>query len=558
MTREPWKRWTFELRDSARNKWVVVGDTRAATANAWSALHFTVSGDFAPYVSSSRQIQVRYSTATKKLASRLDLAAISVTTYVDDTPPPPPPPVGDGSAPTDHASVRSVFKGSFTATPEAFQYVATVPDFHVLSMGPSKVQSIKSVNPDVEAYYYFKVGGLHGPATRPPSGDPGWDTVVAEDLLWNGPSGHPVTQTQNDWYYVDIQNPTKRAAWIQVLTEQIASVRAQGWDAVFFDNAGVIEPSLINEYPSDYSDAAYYAAVDDVMRSIRAAFPGMHIVFNSYSGWAAPGQRGLELLDHADGMFFEGFSLKVSGKYFDTARYLQNLDDFASVVASGRKAVAMDYLASADIPRRTWSLASYLLVNGPTAYHYLAGTDVDSELQQYPEDQLDIGEPTADAVVRTDGLVVRGYEGATVIVNPGTKTGQLPARKRFVPAAGAEWRWGLPQRRLGELDPVRGKHRPPRSEHSPHRPPHPVNHCLTCGVRRAEGPHRPLGAFRFPGSEGSAPGFRRGQDIPSFLDRRVKLDVRGMTEQPDSGPSSDGKMLPPLRYDSTFPQRDDS
>ena len=234
------------------------------------------------------------------------------------------------------------------------------------------------------------------------------------------------TQTQNDWYYVDIQNPTKRAAWIQVLTEQIASVRAQGWDAVFFDNAGVIEPSLINEYPSDYSDAAYYAAVDDVMRSIRAAFPGMHIVFNSYSGWAAPGQRGLELLDHADGMFFEGFSLKVSGKYFDTARYLQNLDDFASVVASGRKAVAMDYLASADIPRRTWSLASYLLVNGPTAYHYLAGTDVDSELQQYPEDQLDIGEPTADAVVRTDGLVVRGYEGATVIVNPGTKTVSYP------------------------------------------------------------------------------------------------------------------------------------
>lgn len=416
------KRWTFELRDFARNKWVVVGDTRAATSNAWSALHFTVSGDFSPYVNASRQMQLRYSTPTKKLASRLDLAAISVTTYVEDA----PPPVGGGSAPTDHSSVRSVFKGSFTSSPEAIQYVATVPDFHVLSMGPSKVQSIKSANPDVEAYYYFKVGGLHGPATRPPSGDPGWDTVVSEDLLWDGPSGKPVTQTQNGWYYVDIQNPSKRAAWIAVLTEQIASVRAQGWDSVFFDNAGVIEPSLINEYPADYSDAAYYAAVDEILAAIRAAFPGMHIVFNSYSGWAAPGQRGLELLDHADGMFFEGFSLKVSGKYFDTARYLQNLDDFASVVASGRKAIAMDYLATTDIPRRTWSLASYLLVNGPTAYHYLAGTDADSELQQYPEDQLDIGEPTADAVVRGDGLVVRAYDGATVIVNPSTKTVSYP------------------------------------------------------------------------------------------------------------------------------------
>ena len=421
------KRWTFEVRDFARNKWVAVGDTRNAAASAWSPLHFTLSGDFAPYVNASRQMQVRYSTPTKKLASRLDLAAVSVTTYVEDAPPPVPPPVGGGgSAPTDHVSVRSVFKGSFTSSPEAVQYVATVPDFHVLSMGPSKVQSIKNVNPDVEAYYYFKVGGLHGPATRPPSGDPGWSTVVAEDLLWDGPSGQPVTQTQNDWYYVDIQNPTKRAAWIELLTEQIANVRAQGWDSVFFDNAGLIEPSLINEYPSDYSDAAYYAAVEDVMASIRAAFPGMHIVFNSYSGWAAPGQRGLELLDHADGMFFEGFSLKVSGKYFDTARYLQNLDDFASVVASGRKAVAMDYLPTTDIPRRLWSLASYLLVNGPTAYHYLAGTDTQSELQQYPEDQLDIGEPTADAVVRSDGLVVRTYETATVVVNPSTKSVGYP------------------------------------------------------------------------------------------------------------------------------------
>jgi hypothetical protein len=293
-------------------------------------------------------------------------------------------------------------------------------------MGPSKVQSIKNVNPGVEAYYYFKVGGLHGPVTRPPSGDPGWDTVVAENLLWDGPSGQPVTQTQNDWYYVDIQNPTKRAVWIELLTEQIASVRAQGWDSVFFDNAGIIEPSLINEYPSDYSDAAYYAAVADILQAVRDAFPGMHIVFNSYSGWAAPDQRGLELLAHADGMVFEGFSLKVSGKYFDTARYLQQLDDFASVAASGRKAVAMDYLASTDISRRTWSLASYLLVNGPTAYHYLAGTDADTELQQYPEDQLDIGDPLGDAVVRGDSLVVRSYAGATVLVNPSTTTRSYP------------------------------------------------------------------------------------------------------------------------------------
>lgn len=414
------KRWTVEIQDLKRKKWVLLGDTSKATAGSWSTLRFNLIGDFSPYVSASRQIQIRYATTGKKLTSRLDLAAFAVTTYVPD-PPPPAPPVSDGDpAPSTGPSVRSVFKGSFTSSPEAIEYVATVPDLHVLSMGPSKVQSIKSVNPAVEAYYYFKTGGLHGPATRPSSGDPGWDQVVAQDLLWHGPSGAAVTQTQNGWYYIDIQDPTKRAAWIAILIDQIAQVRAQGWDSVFFDNAGVIEPSLITEYPADYSDAAYYAAVADVLAGVRAAFPGMHLVINSYSGWAPAGLRGLELLDHADGMFFEGFSLKVSGKYFDTGRYLQQLADFGAVVASGRIAVAMDYLATTDAARRMWSLASYLLVNSPTAYHYLAGTDTDTELQQFPEDQLAIGEPLGDAVVRVDGLVVRSYAGAVVVVNPST------------------------------------------------------------------------------------------------------------------------------------------
>ncbi|MFN7950259.1 MAG: putative glycoside hydrolase [bacterium] len=413
------KRWTFELQDFKRKKWVAIGDSSQATAGAWSTLHFAVTGDFAPYLNANRQMQLRYATTGKKLVSRLDLAAVAVTSYEPD-PPPPPPTTGGGPEPSTESSVRSVFKGSFTASPEAIEYVATVPDLHVLSMGPSKVQSIKSVNPQVEAYHYFKTGGLHGPATRPPTGDPGWDQVVAQDLLWSGPSGNAVTQTQNGWYYVDIQDPAKRAAWIAILIDQIAEVRAQGWDSVFLDNAGVIEPSLITEYPADYSDAAYYAAVADVLAGLRAAFPDMHLIFNSYSGWAPVGMRGLELLDHADGIFFEGFSLKVSGKYFDTGRYLQQLEDFASVVRSGRVAVAMDYLATTDVARRIWSLASYLLVNAPSAYHYLAGTDTETELQQFPEDQLAIGEPLTDAAVRVDGLVVRSYTGAVVVVNPTT------------------------------------------------------------------------------------------------------------------------------------------
>ncbi|MBK7973815.1 MAG: hypothetical protein IPK07_11290 [Deltaproteobacteria bacterium] len=433
------QRWTFQVRDFKAKSWITLGYNDVAAARTWKVLTFGLAGDFSRFVDSSRTMQVRYSATTGVATSDLDQLVFAVTKYVADPPPPPTPeptpvpvpeptpvPVPEPTpvpSPTEPVQgVRTVFKGSFSNTTDQVNYVAKVHDMQIFNgIGQSKINAVKAANPSATIYTYQKVAGLHGPDPIVPAGDPGWSSVQAQNLLWYGPSGAAVTQTQNLWYYIDIINPTKRAAWIPILVANIRSQLALGYTGIFFDNACVIDPSLITEFPSNYTDSAYVQAVSEVLKSVQTQLPGVKIVINSYMGAAASGNRGPELLANSDALFFEGFSMKASTKFFsDRARYMQQITDFAAVVASGKSAVAMDYAPAADAQRRMWSLASYLLVNSPRSYHYYAGTDVSSELQSYPEDTLDIGVATSDIIDRADKLVTRAYAGATVVVNPDT------------------------------------------------------------------------------------------------------------------------------------------
>ncbi len=435
------QRWTLQVRDFKAKSWITLGYNDVASAKTWQVLNFALAGDFSRFVDSSRQMQVRYYATTAVDSSDLDQLVVAVTKYVADAPPPPAPEPEPTPTPTPEPTptptpeptptptpgetvqgVRTVFKGSFSNTTDQVNYVAKVHDMQIFNgIGQSKINAVKAANPSATIYNYQKIGGLHGPDPIVPAGDPGWSSVQSQNLLWYGPSGSAVTQTQNLWYYIDIINPTKRAAWVPILVANIKAQLALGYTGIFFDNACIIDPSLITEFPSNYTDSAYVQAVSEVLKAVQAQLPGVKIVINSYMGAAASGNRGPELLANSDTLFFEGFSMKASTKFFsDRARYMQQIGDFAAIVASGKSAVAMDYAPAADAQRRMWSLASYLLVNSPRSYHYYAGTDVSSELQSYPEDTLDIGAATSDIVDRADKLVTRAYAGGTVVVNPDT------------------------------------------------------------------------------------------------------------------------------------------
>ncbi len=348
--------------------------------------------------------------------------------------------------------VRTAFQGGFDASAEEqIRFVAERHELWVLSGGPAKLAKLRAANPSALALRYAKIGGLHGPVTRPPAGDPDWAEVERGDLIARDPSGRAVRNTENGWYYVDILEPGHRARWSELLIARLA-VDLEGYDGVMLDNAGVVHASLMSARPAEYDDARYFEAVHDLLRRVRAALPGKTIVFNSYGGFAPPELRGPTLLDVADGIYFEGFSSKVNGAAFGRARLTQQIGDFAAAAAADKITVALDYVPATDLDGRLRSLAAFLLGAGERSYHFVTDPRLGTAVQEYPEDTLDLGTPLGMLRARADGLVSRRYERGLVLLNadeapvvfdvPGTRpveTLRLAGGGAFPSAGSLEW-----------------------------------------------------------------------------------------------------------------------
>jgi hypothetical protein len=316
-------------------------------------------------------------------------------------------------------SFRTAFKGTINDMADEAHFVASFDLPVVVNHDRVGLAEIHDINPYAVVYTYHKIAGLHFPDAVAPAGDPGWTDVDREGLLWYGPSGQPATNTQFGWVHVDILDPVKRAAWVKILLANIRADIDTGYDAVFLDNAGIIHSDLITELPAAYTPDGYYRAAGEVLAAVRAALPGTPIVINSYTGVAEPGNRGLELLDYADGLYFEGFSMKVSGlPATDDDRYQQQLDDFKAVLDMGKAAIGLDYGSQHDVDRRLFSVASLLMVADTHAYHQYAATDAGSDVQQFPEDVLDVGTPVGKRQHVGAGLYLREFTAGTVLTNP--------------------------------------------------------------------------------------------------------------------------------------------
>lgn len=415
----PLQRWEMQARDVVDDAWVSLGYNDGAPPFRWHPLSFALPGEPGRYVDDARTLRVRYQTASPLAASQLDYLAIRIGTTppAPGEEPAPSPPVIPPIPPS--ASVRTLFHGTFPNDAAPIGYVASVSDLVVTSVGRSKLAQVRAAAPSLTTLRYLKIAGVHGPGTRPPSGDPHFGAAESRGLLWRTPAGEPATQTQNGWYYVDIQDPAKREAWLELLDGVARDYLAEGYAGFFLDNTGLIEATLIDAYPPDYDATRYHEALALVLTHLKREFPDARLLINSYSGWAPLGERGLELAAIADGLCFEGFSMKTSGERFTGERFRQQLDDFRATVRAGKVAAAIDYGSVHDVERRLWSLAAYLLVAGDESYRLFGGTDAGSDLQQYPEDDLAIGQPTGAAEVRADGLWVRRYPGAVVAQNPG-------------------------------------------------------------------------------------------------------------------------------------------
>jgi len=349
---------------------------------------------------------------------------------------------------------------------QEMRFVAENYDIFILppGIGDSKVREFKSTldtylsensEVDKKLIRYVKIGGLHS-NTSGGGEDHHWTEVINHplDLFLRGPSGEIIRHNDNNWYFIDILEPTKRLEWEKILaiffrdkktynkdTQSISEFT----DGLFWDNAASdIDPFMVDpgcsttacpegQIPSHYNDREYYSSVDDILRVLKngSAFwdpSGWNpfMIINTHLGYQPEDLRGFELLTDqenskgADGVMFEGFALKVNGTvpHRPRRRFMTQLRDFEHVTYNlDKEAYAMNYLylpeycnssvgcGGQTIERahqiRLYAFASYLLVQNQNSFLHVVAYNHRERVQEgksdvpqyYPEYAIDLGAP---------------------------------------------------------------------------------------------------------------------------------------------------------------------
>lgn len=278
-------------------------------------------------------------------------------------------------------------------------------------------------------FWYMKSPGVHDPAVNPTA-----DSTYGFAALQSGghlarvsyPSGSFCLNLFSNprWYYVNILNSGSLAFWIAnqvALATQMHAERAL--EGCYLDNSSTLLSSYVTPgLPGGYSDSSWYAAIRSVVAGLAAGMPTKRILCNSYAGYGAVGERGLELLDVASGLVWEGFAWKA-GSPFDfwaRDRFVSQITDARTGLARGRDIIALDYVTTNDYPRRLFRLGAWLLIYDGTS-HLKEQSDVGQLFYalEYDEPVDALGTP-GSAFTDDGNTVQRNYQNGRVYVNPGT------------------------------------------------------------------------------------------------------------------------------------------
>ena len=117
-----------------------------------------------------------------------------------------------------------------------------------------------------------------------------------------------------------------------------------------------------------------------------------------------------------------------------------------SLLPLGRAALISATRLATTSQRQQWhdyTLASFLLAKGDTAYYVFHGSQYESALADWGEKRLAIGSPLG-ARTQAGNAWIRRFSNGIAVVNPGDTTVRVPLRNAIVPgtAQRAPWNCG--------------------------------------------------------------------------------------------------------------------
>jgi hypothetical protein len=295
----------------------------------------------------------------------------------------------------------------------------------------------------IKVLQYFKFAGTHTDQSpvdsqcQAPSFAP---QFVSQNLMWMSPDGTPYVDAGNHWMYMDVQNPTKVLAYLNLIVPYLKNqLSTFPIDGFFFDNAmllgssetaHLVSGSYVVGRPANYDAETLWNGKYSILQGLRQDsvlsqkiffpnnfwnklyIPGLPTTDGNYANNAFQQTMDrLQFYNVADGLVRERpFWQEANdiGECYDKVN--TTLDSFGSVASS--KSVILYAYGTATVGR-IYSLANALMVNHDNVY-YLAGPLGGN--YYWPEYDIDLGAPTGSATKPQSDMYVRDFANGKVVV----------------------------------------------------------------------------------------------------------------------------------------------
>jgi hypothetical protein len=255
-----------------------------------------------------------------------------------------------------------------------------------------------------------------------------------ESWFWHTRENQRVTSNKDGKLLMNVSEPGFREYWRDSLIRQVED---GDYDGVFLDSAS---PALLQGEARSPEDPRLFA---DGVRTNTFDELGGRSWIGAWQDWIVDldrslSRRAIPLIpnvgglvttwDNTDyaltaGVFCEGFL----DPGFSTEDWKAAADQTLALVRRNKIVILQNYLPSAaDVARRRFLLAGYLLVKGARTYvaYFASGP-----FEWYPEWDLDLGAAQSSAVTMDDlswnGIYRRDFDNGIVLVNPGTTSVQV-------------------------------------------------------------------------------------------------------------------------------------
>lgn len=338
----------------------------------------------------------------------------------------------------------SLGASKITFMAQHFDVVITKID-NCSSGAQANIASLKSqaatAGRSITVLQYFKFAGTHtseSPVDSVCQAPPFAPSFLSQNLMWMSPDGTPYGDATNHWYYAALQDPAKRAAYINLvipyLKDQLANYQIDGF---FFDNgmllgssetSHLVSGSYVVGRPADYNAQALWDGKYNVVSTLRQDSVLSHTKIYINNFWNKPYIPGnpnndpnnafqqimdrLQFYQVANGILRERPFWQEQNGFPECYDKMEiSLDNLAGVTKSMGDIVLYAY--GTDTIGRIYSAASALTVNHGNVM-YLAGPLGGNNY--FPEYDLDLGAPISNTSNPQNDLYVRDFANGKTVV----------------------------------------------------------------------------------------------------------------------------------------------